>query len=144
MKVTIKAAELREKLIGMANLGRLTLPGKLSYAISYNTEKLEKEHSRLEKERIKICERYAEKDENGKAITVRFEENGTEKEKYKFATPEDEKACDDEYKELLETEIEFENLRTVKWDEIEKCEKNERYSIPTVKDIRAMSFMMEE
>lgn len=144
MRYEMKAKEVREKLVGLMYLGELTLPGKLSYAISYNTEKLEQEYNRLEKERVKICERYAEKDPSGKAITIPFEENGIKKEKYKFPDPEDEKACDEEYRELMETEIVFEDFRTVQWEELEKCEGNQRYSIPTVKHISAMSFMLED
>lgn len=144
MNVKMKAKEIREKLVGLMSLGELTLPGKLSYAISYNIEKLEQEFNRLEKERVKICERYAEKEESGKAITVQFEENGFKREKYKFPSQEEEKACDEEYQELMETEIEFADMRTVKWDEIEKCEGNQRYSMPTVKNIGIMNFMLED
>ena len=131
----MKLNEVKEKLNDLIELENLNLPVKVGYAISCNMEKLLQINERLEKERVKICEKMAAKDVEGKAIV----EDG----KYLFAKPEDEEAVMTEYKELLEEEEEVE-LRTCPVKELYKCEENERFAVPTAKDIKKLSFMLTE
>ena len=131
----MKLREASERLNGLAEVENLSLPVKLSYAISYNTEKLLQVANRLEKERLRICEKMAAKGTDGKAIL----EDG----KYQFATPEDEEAAVTEYRELLEEEEEVE-LRMCSMDELYKCEEDKRFTVMTAKNIQVLSFMIEE
>ena len=117
----MKLREASERLNGLTEVENLSLPVKLSYAISYNTEKLLQVGNRLEKERLRICEKMAAKGADGKAIL----EDG----KYQFATPEDEE------------EVE---LRMCSMDELYKCEEDKRFTVLTAKNIQALSFMIEE
>ena len=126
----------------LAELGNKVFPSKLSFAVSYNYEKMHREAERIEKERKKLCERYAEKDEEGKPVMVNSLVNGVKTQEYKM-TDENSKAFRDEYDELLDTEVEIE-IRTVKREIIEQFEEKDRYSTPTVKDLVAMSFMLED
>ena len=53
------------------------------------------------------------------------------------------KAFEEEYGALLDTKIEI-DIRKAKREEVERCEQAERYSIPTVAQLLALSFMLEE
>ncbi len=138
----MKEKEVNRHFSDLAGMGNLTLPSKLSFAISYNLEKLQKESERIENERKKLCEQYADKDEDGKSIMVKSIINGTETQTYKMSD-ENRKIFDDEYNDLLNTEVDIE-IRTVKSEVVERCEQVERYSIPSVSQLFALSFMLEE
>ena len=126
----------------LAELGDKVFPSKLSFAVSYNYEKMHRETERIEKERKKLCERYAEKDEEGKAVMVHSVVNGVKTQEYKMSE-ENRKAFTDEYDELLDSEVDIE-IRTIKREVIEQFEGKDRYSIPTIRDIVNMSFMLED
>lgn len=138
----MKEKEVSKHFSDLAGMGNLTFPSKLSFAISYNLEKLQKECERIEKERKKLCEQYADKDEDGNPIMEKSVINGTETQTYKMSD-ENRKTFNDEYNELLDTEVDIE-IRTVKSEVIERCEQVERYSIPSVSQLFALSFMLEE
>lgn len=140
MKMKLK--EVQERLKGLARMGIKTFPSKLSFAVSCNIEKLQKESERIEKERKKLCEQYAEKDEDGKPVMVDSAINGNTVKEYKM-DEEGRKAFSEEYEALLDTEVNVE-IRTVKTEVVEQCEKVERYDIPTVAELVAMSFMLKE
>lgn len=137
----MKEKEVNKHFSDLAGMGNLTLPSKLSFAISYNLEKLQKESERIENERKKLCEQYADKDEDGKPIMEKSIINGTETQTYKMSD-ENRKTFDDEYNDLIDTEVDIE-IRTVKSEVVERCEQVERYSIPSVSQLFALSFMLE-
>lgn len=138
----IKLREAQNYAARLTSLGKKVFPSKLSFAISCNSEKLQKEVERTEKERLKICERYADKDEAEKPVMVDSIVKGEKVQSYKMSE-ENQKAFTEEYNELLDTEVDVE-IRKVKQEVLEKCESSERYSIPSVADIAAMAFMLEE
>lgn len=110
-----------------------TYPVKMSFAISKNLEALEKEFIRSEEEREKICEMYAEKDKDGKSII--------ENRSYVFSA-ENLPAVDKAYKELMEEEVEV-DIRKITEADVEKCDTDKRYTIPSAGDIAALAFMIE-
>lgn len=138
----IKLREAAEYAARLATLSKKVFPSKLSFAISYNSEMLQKEIERAEKERLKICEQYAEKDEEGKPIMADSIVEGKKVQSYKFSE-ENQKTFLEEYNDLLDTEVEF-DIRKVKTSILEKCEDADRYTIPSVADVTAMAFMLEE
>lgn len=140
MKLTER--EVIKHNANLVKLGNRVFPSKLSFAISYNYEKMNREAERIEKERKKLCERYAEKDEKGEPVMVSSVVDGVKTQEYKMSE-ENRKAFNDEYEDLLNTEVEME-IRTVKMEVIEAVEAKERYSIPTIADMVGMSFMLED
>lgn len=140
MKMKLKEVQVR--FGNLMNLGKKTFPSKMSFAISCNIEKMQKEMEHIEQERKKLCEQYTEKDEDGKAVMVSSIVNGREAKEYKM-NDENRNAFSEEFEELLDTEIDI-DIRTVKTEVIEQCEKVNRYDIPTVAELLAMSFMLTE
>lgn len=137
----IKLMEVSEKLRALASVQEKTLPSKLSFALSYNVEKLEQEAKRFEKAAEELRDRYASKDDGGKPIYETFRENGFEYKKAVF-TRENERAFTEELEELRNEEVEIE-VRKVEQTLIERCEEVERYDIPTPREIKALSFMLQ-
>lgn len=130
MKITLKNAKVAAAaLTGMA---AKAFPAKMGYALGVNQEILEKEAKRLEEERVKICERYAEKDSEGKPVT-----NGNA---YLLT---DKEACEKEYQELLDDEVEL-DIRTVPMELAERCETVDKYDTLTVGEFRILGFMFTE
>lgn len=140
MKMTLR--EVIKNHAGLARLGNKTFPSKLSFAVSCNLERLQKEAERVEKERKKLCEQFADKDEKGDAVMVDSVVNGQKTKEYKMSE-ESRKLFSAEYEALLDEETEI-SIRTVKTEVIEQCESADRYSIPTVGDIVTLAFMTEE
>lgn len=140
MKMKLKEAQVR--LQNLAKLGTKTFPAKLSFAISCNIEKLQKEAEHIEKERKKLCEQYADKDDDGKPVMVDSVINGVESKGYKMDASA-RAAFGEEYDSLLDTEVDV-NIRMVKTEVVEQCERAERYDIPTVAELLALAFMLEE
>lgn len=140
MKMKLKEVQVRLK--NLANLGAKTFPAKLSFAISCNIEKLQKEAEHIEKERKKLCEQYADKDDDGKPVMVDSVINGVESKEYKMDAAA-RATFGEEYDSLLDTEIDV-NIRMVKTEVVEQCERADRYDIPTVAELLALAFMLEE
>lgn len=140
MKMKLKEAQAR--LQNLAKLGTKTFPAKLSFAISCNIEKLQKEAEHIEKERKKLCEQYADKDDDGKPVMVDSVINGVESKEYKMDAAA-RATFGEEYDSLLDTEIDV-NIRMVKTEVVEQCERADRYDIPTVAELLALAFMLEE
>lgn len=140
MKMKLK--EVKRHFAELAGLGKMVFPSKLSFALSFNIEKLQKETERIEKERRKLCEQYAEKDGDGKALMADSVINGVKTQEYRMSD-ENRRAFEEEFDMLMDTEVEV-AVRKVKMEEIERCEQAERYDIPAVAQILAMSFMLEE
>lgn len=135
--MNMKLGEIRGNLQGLLNIAGKRFPAKVCYAISKNAKKLEKEYKELEEQRVKICESYADKDEDGKIITQEKDGNTM----YAFSD-ENEKLCNKEYAELLEETIDI-DIYTVDASEMDKCDGNERFDIPTGTDYMAMEFMLK-
>lgn len=138
----MKLKEINEKANALAKLGQKVFPSKMGYAISYNYEKLEKESERIESERVKLCRQYADKDENGNPIMDKSIIDGKETSSYRMSD-ESRENFNEEYSTLMDSETEIE-FRMLKMDIVERCENVERYDIPTVSELYAMSFMLEE
>lgn len=137
----MKAKEVQQNLVGLAKLHSKIFPVELSYAISANVEELQKEAERIEKERTKLCEQYAEKDEKGNPVMVDSILEGKTVKEYKM-NEEKKRELKKEYETLLETEIEI-KIRKVKTEVLSRCEASERYDLPSVAMIAGMSFMLE-
>lgn len=138
----MKLRDVTRHYTELAGLGELVLPSKLSFAVSCNLERLQKEAGRIEKERKKLCERYADRDGDGKPAMADSIIHGVKTQEYQMSK-ENRQAFSEEYDALLETEVEV-GIRTAKMEEVERCEQAERYDIPTVAQLLAMSFMLEE
>lgn len=138
----MKLREVQVRLQNLAKLGTKTFPAKLSFAISCNIEKLQKEAEHIEKERKKLCEQYAEKDDDGKPVMVDSVLNGKESKEYKMDGTA-RAAFAEEYDSLMDTEVDV-TIRTVKTEVVEQCERAERYDILTVAELLALTFMLEE
>ncbi len=134
----MKLGEVKGRLAGLLKIAEKTFPAKVSYAIAKNLKLLESEYKDLEEQRIKICESYADKDENGKAM--RQEKDGNTV--YVFSEDAQEQ-CNKEYAELLEEEVEV-NIHTIDVAELDKCEESERFDIPTAADYITMDFMFKQ
>lgn len=138
----MKEREVSEHFSKLSELGNMRLPSKLSFAISCNTEKLQGEVRRIEKERVKLCEQCADKDDEGKPIMVKSIINGKEVQQYKISD-DNRKLFEEEYNAILDAEVDIQ-IRTVKPDVIDQCEMAERYDILTVAQLLALSFMIVE
>lgn len=115
-----------------------SFPAKLSLAISRNVKRLQEESATYEKEREKICERLAEKGEDGLPIIV--EKNG--KSQYKL-TDENLKILDKELAELLGTEIDV-PIQMVDSSVLEQCDFSERYHTLSAREAICLDFMIKE
>lgn len=129
----MKLSEVQERLQGLLKITEKKFPAKIGYAIAKNIEKLGDENKNLEQQRVKLCEMYAQKDENGKPET--------EEGKFIFSTEEKQK-FEEEYKGLLNEEVELE-IHNVDVIELQKCDLNERYDAPTAQDYMIMEFMFK-
>lgn len=112
-------------------------PSRLSFALGKNVKKFEEEVNVYNKEREKICDRLAEKDENGKAIIV--EDDGQSI--YKMSE-EAKRDVNRELAALYEAEI---DIPIQKIDEavIEQCDSSERYHGLSARDLLILDFMIE-
>lgn len=138
----MKESEAYERLEGLTELKDLVLPSKLSFAVSHNIEKLREEVERLDRERKKICEQYAEKGSGGEPLYDESVVNGKQTQEYRM-TVENKRACLEEYRDLLESEADI-DIRMAPANLIGRCEETERYSIPSVRQLAALAFMLED
>lgn len=129
----MKLSEVQVRLQGLLNISGKKFPAKVGYAIMKNEKVLETEYKVLDQQRIRICEEYAEKDDEGNAII--------KEEKYVFSS-RNKAACDKEYKELLTEEIEV-DIYTIDAEELDKCDDSGRYDVPTAADFMALEFMLK-
>lgn len=129
----MKLKEMIQRLEGLTRQANKIYTAKLGYAISKNIKTFQEVIKDYDENRVKICERYAEKDQDGKA---RIEED-----KYVF-TEDNEKIVNEECAELQDVEQEI-SIMKVPFSELERCEAD-RYDIPAVSDINDLAFMIEE
>jgi hypothetical protein len=101
----MKLGEVEGTLNGVLSL-QTRLPSKTAYWIgSVWAREAQKEIDTLQKHRIKMAEEMAEKDADGKPVTVTKEVNGQMVQSYKLGDKQ--AAFDREYQDLLKTEIEI-------------------------------------
>lgn len=139
MKMTLNEVEIHLK--ALSGLGNHILPIQLSYAISTNIKRFSELFSLAETERIKVCERYADKDKNNRPIKTTIESNEKKVEVFKISN---ERMVDlaKEICELKSTEIDV-DIQTVNVSILEFCEKDSRYTMLSLSDIENLSFMLE-
>lgn len=129
----MKLSEVQGRLQGLLNISGKKFPARVSYAIMKNEKALESEYKILDQQRVKICEAYAEKDSEGSAIV----KDG----KYVFSK-DNRTSCDNEYKELMGEEIDM-DIYTVDAADLDKCDDNSRYDVPTAADFMVLEFMLK-
>lgn len=129
----IKLGGLRELTANLYPMQKRTFPVKISYAIMRNIEALEKEFSSFEKQRIELCETYANKDSDGNPVI---------KDGAYDIPPVAKEDFNNELKELSDEEVDI-DIRMVSAEEFEKCEQADRYDIPTGEDFAVLGFMIE-
>lgn len=134
----MKSREIESILVNLLKMDERKFPFKLRYAIGRNIENLKKEYDRLDEERIKICKEFCRKDKDGNPVMVRMDNSTT----YAFSG-DNEKKCNEAYREVLDTETDI-YLFTVDPGVLEMCDTVGEYDIPTVKEQRALLFMVEE
>lgn len=130
----IRLGRLRELTANLYPMQKKTFPVKISYAIMRNIEALEKEFSSFEKQRIELCETYANKDSDGNPVI---------KDGAYDIPPVAKEDFNNELKELSDEEIDI-DIRTVSAEEFEKCEQADRYDIPTGEDFAVLGFMLKD
>lgn len=139
MKMTLK--EANERYLALSKMAERTFPAKLGFAIASNIDTLGREFDRIEQERVKLCKLYAEKDEDGKPKMLESVVNGRPTKNYDISD-QNVALLSKDLEDLMETEVDVE-IRTVEESIIEKCENGPKYSVPSVREIRALTFMIE-
>ena len=100
----MKLGELEGCLSGVLSL-QARLPSKTAYWLGRFAREGKKELETLQERRIAMAEAKAEKDPDGKPITITRDMNGQTMQSYKLGDNQD--AFDKEYTELLKTVIEI-------------------------------------
>lgn len=122
---------MHQALLGVVNM---TLPRKVSVAVSRNLSKIEKEITLYNSQREDIAGRYARKDEQGNYIL-----DGNN---YTFVSDENKEAFLQEAKELNETDIDIDFMK-FRAEELDRCDEVERYSIITPAQEMALEWMID-
>ena len=96
--------ELTEIIQGISAIIEEKIPIQTSYWLTINVDEMSKEINAFEKNRQKLLELYAERDENGKKVLLR------DNKRYKI---KDEAKFQEEFVKLAETEVDI-NLKVFK------------------------------
>lgn len=126
----IKNSQMVSFMNGVSNVREKCLPAKLGFAITKNLNQMKVIAAAYEEERIKILDKYSEKDSNGEYV-VRNEA---------YVIP-DQGTYEAEMQELLDIENEI-DIHTVPFSELEKCD-SEQFDALSVQDICLLEFMTE-
>lgn len=129
----MKLKEIIQHMEGLTRQANKIYTAKLGYAVSKNIKIFQEIIKEYDENRIKICERYAEKEEDGK---VRIEND-----KYVF-TEENEKIVNEECADLQDVDQKI-SIMKVPFSELERCEAD-RYDMLSVADVNDLMFMIEE
>ena len=127
----MKASEILKNLVALNEVSQKSLPIKLSYAISVNIGKLQAAAKHIEEQRMKLLERYADQDADGKPVIKNNH--------YQIGDgnmPELTKEMDS----LMEEDTEIE-IRKVPLECLDLCD-NPRCDMLSAKDILALDFMI--
>ncbi len=150
----IKLGYVDSYINGLQQLAAKKLPVKLSYMIAVNLKVLTEKREDIEKQRIKILTENCLKDEKSKPLLKKIETSEDNKEdkddiddknakyKYTYASDDLELEAIERCRELFEIEEEI-NIKTIPFDDIEKCE-TEKYDLLNGYEIEAMLFMIKE
>lgn len=128
----MKLKEIMRIHEGLVKQSSKVYTAKLGYAISKNMKSFRKAIEEYDENRLKICERYAEKDKDDKPIV---------KENQYEMTDESKEIVNEEIKELQEVDTDIDIMK-VSFAELERCENVDRYDIPSVADIEDLMFMI--
>lgn len=107
-------------------------PIVLGHKIQKNFKRINDAMQEFEQLRLKLIDKYAYKDENEKPVIInnRFD-------------LKDKQAFDEEYNDLLASEIEL-TVDTISFTALEKMEESGRYDNLTPREQAALEFMIEE
>ncbi len=125
----LKNKEIRLLAVQMELLGKKNFPTKVSFAIAKNQKAISDVIEIIEEQRKKICEKYAERDENG-IVKV---ENGS----YVIS---DLQSLNAEYGELMEIETEVE-IQKLEESDLERCGEG-KYDAVSPDDVRILQLMI--
>lgn len=126
----IKNSEVVKFLNGVDGISQKKLPIKLGYAITKNTKAFNEIATAYESERMKILNKFAQKEDNGDFTVVDQSYVITDQDTY-----------GKEMAELLAIENEVE-LQVVNFSELEKCD-SAQFDALSVQDISLLEFMTE-
>lgn len=125
MKITNK--KMLENAGFLSIIAKKQLPVKVSYAIAKNISKIEKELKIYEEERLKLLEKYAVKDEDGKVVI----------EKNKIKIDENKRdSWEKEINELLEIEVDI-NMHKFKLEYLDNLNMS-------AEELVLLDYMIEE
>ena len=97
--ITMTLNDIFNAVPALREISTKEFPGSVTFKIARLIRELDKEIQLFEEERVKIANRYGEKDENGNLIS---QENGTIK------IPEDKiQECNEEFQALFNTQVEI-------------------------------------
>ena len=130
MKLKLTNEKIVDSISVLSELNNAKLPVKISYAISKNINKIEKEFKIYNSEKYKLINKYGEKNRQGK---LKVNESGNVNIKKEYT-----KKWNKDFKELLEIEIEIE-IHMIKLDDL----LNLDYSISPA-EFALIDFMIEE
>ena len=130
MKMTL--IEVSNKLNLLSTLASLKLPYKLSYAIAKNVATFQTEVEIIEKERKKLIEDYAVKDDKGEPV---IEDNQYKIKEGKMAE------FNAEFTYYMQTEVDIE-VFTIPETVLDS--EDSRFDVLTVAQIIALDFMIEK
>lgn len=133
MKKTMKVKDI-DRIAAMLQQIDSHFPVKMNYAISKNLKTFEAECDTAAKQRMKIIDAKALKDEAGN--------NVVEGNNYKFPDDATEKAVIKEINDIGELEIEV-DIMTIPISVVEMCDSG-KYDVPSSKDMKAIEFMIED
>lgn len=134
----MKLADVLVKATQLEYLARKQLPVRLSYAIGRNRDAFAKEYQRYEAERIKMCEMFADKDEDGKPIVENNNYQMTDE-----ARQELNEALE-EFRNTTEVDIEIYKYNKKLDTLLNELDGNSRYDALSADDLRLLSFIIDE
>lgn len=138
MKMTLN--EWQKNYQGLNSLGKAVFPVKLSFAVRRNMAKLETLMELAEKERLELCRRYADRDEDGAPVLVDSIVNGTLVKEFQIPEKNRQNLLR-ELEELFDSETEI-DIELVPESVIGQCEASERYTVPSMDELQHLSFMI--
>lgn len=135
----LKLKDIKGLLDGLKTLENAKVPRKMGSPIVRNIISLETEQKELEKQQIEICESYATKGSDGKALFERIEDGIS----YVFPGKEERRKCNEEYREVLENEVDI-PIQLIDEDAFAVCDDLDKYDTLTIKEQKALDFMIKK
>lgn len=135
----LKLKDIKGLLEGLKALENAKVPRKMGSPIVRNIISLETEQKELEKQQIEICESYATKGSDGKALFERIEDGIS----YIFPGEEERKKCNQEYREVIENEVDI-PIQLIDEDTLAACDDSDKYDALTINGQKALDFMIKK